>query len=35
MTITTLGAILGLVVAIILIIYKVPPVYGMMVGALV
>lgn len=35
MTITTLGAILGLVVAIVLIIYKVPPVYGMMVGALV
>lgn len=35
MTITTLGAIIGLVVAIILIIYKVPPVYGMMVGALV
>lgn len=35
MTVTTFGAILGLVVAIVLIIYKVPPVYGMMVGALV
>lgn len=35
MTVTTFGAILGLIVAIVLIIYKVPPVYGMMVGALV
>ena len=35
MTVTTFGALLGLVVAIVLIIYKVPPVYGMMVGALV
>ena len=34
MTVTTFGAILGLVVAIVLIIYKVPPVYGMMVGRL-
>ena len=34
MTVTTFGAILGLIVAIVLIIYKVPPVYGMMVGRL-
>lgn len=34
-TVTALGAVLGLVAAIILIIYKVPPVYGMMIGALV
>lgn len=35
MSITAFGAVLGLVVAIALIIYKVPPVYGMMVGALI
>lgn len=35
MTISTLGAIVGLVVAIVLIIYKAPPVYGMMLGAIV
>lgn len=34
MTITALGAIIALVIAIGLIIYKVPPVYGMMIGAL-
>ena len=33
-TISTLGAAAGLVIAIILIILKVPPVYGMMLGAL-
>lgn len=35
MTITALGAVVGLVVAIALIIYKFPPVYGMMLGAIV
>lgn len=35
MTITALGAVIGLVVAIALIIYKFPPVYGMMLGAIV
>lgn len=35
MTITTFGAVFGLIVAIALIIYKVPPVYGMMIGALI
>ena len=33
-TISTLGAVAGLVIAIVLIILKVPPVYGMMLGAL-
>lgn len=35
MTITTLGVIIGLAVAVALIVYKVPPVYGMMIGAIV
>ena len=35
MTITALGAILGFAIAIVLIIYQVPPVYGMMIGALI
>lgn len=33
-TISTLGAVIGLIIAIALIILKVPPVYGMMLGAL-
>ena len=35
MTITTLGVMIGLIAAVVLIIYKVPPVYGMMIGAIV